>query len=86
MSLQEMPTPQHKDYKKQEHQDLHNSSVAVMFRGVQREVNTEHPLERRFHVDYSTNNHPPLLHAATDLYCCFMAISFHGESQPDPES
>ena len=64
----------HKYYKKQEHQDLHNFSVAVMLREMQREVNAGHPFERKLHIDYSTNNHPPQLHAATDLDCCFMAI------------
>ena len=73
-------------YKKQEHQDLHNSSVAVMLREMRREVNTGHPLARRFHTDYTTNNHPTQLHAANDFDCCFLWLSFHGESQPDPES
>ena len=59
----------YKYYKKQEYQDLHDSSVAVMLREMQREVNTEHPFERRL-LDYSTNNHPLQLHAATDLDCC----------------
>ena len=58
--------------KRQEHEDLHNSSVAVMLREMQREVNTGHPVERRLHIDYSTNKHPPQLHAATDLDCCFI--------------
>ena len=33
----------YKYYEKQEHQDLHNSTVAVMLREMQREVNTGHP-------------------------------------------
>ena len=32
----------------QEFQDLHNSSVDIMLREMQREVNTEHPFESRF--------------------------------------
>ena len=36
-------------------------------------VNTGHPFESRLHIDYSTNNHPPQLHAANDLDCCLMA-------------
>ena len=32
----------YKYYKKQEHQDLHDSSVAVMLGEIQREVNTGH--------------------------------------------
>ena len=35
--------------------------------------NTGHPFESKLHIDYSTNNHPPQLHAADDLDCCFMA-------------
>ena len=64
----------YKYYKSQEYQDLHNSSVAVTLREMQREVNTGDRSERRFHSDYSTNNHPPQLHAADDLDCRFMAI------------
>ena len=67
-------TAAYKYYKKQEHQDLHDSSVAVMPREMQREVSAGHTFERRLHIDCSTNNHPPQLHAATDLDCCFMAI------------
>ena len=58
----------YKYYKRQEHQDLHGSSVEVLLREMQREVNTGHPFGNRLHIDYSTNNHP--LHAD----CCFMAI------------
>ena len=60
--------------KKQEYQDLFNSSVAIMFGEMQREVNMGHPLENRLHIDYSTTNHPTQLHAANDIDCCFMAI------------
>ena len=75
MSVQEVQTLQHTNTtKKQEHQDLHDSSVAAMLRGMQREVNTGHPFERRLHIDYSTNNHPTQLHAANDVVCCFMAV------------
>ena len=45
----------YKYYKKQEYQDLYNSSVAVMLREMQREVNTGRPFESRLHVDYYTN-------------------------------
>ena len=41
---------------------------------MQREVNTEHPLERKLHTDYPTNNHRPQLHAATDLDCFSMTV------------
>ena len=74
-----------KYYIKQEHRDLHDSSVTVMLREMQREVNTGHQFERRLHIDYSTNSRPTQLHAANDIDCCFMAI-LPWESQPDPES
>ena len=47
----------YKYYKRQEHQDLHDSSVAVMQREMQRNK-TGHRFERKLHIDYSTNNHP----------------------------
>ena len=62
----------YKYYKK--YQDVYNSSVAIMLREMQREVNTGHPLENSLHIDYSTNNHPTQLHAANDIDCCFMVI------------
>ena len=40
---------------------------------MQREVNAGHPFESKFHVDYSTNNHPSH-HATDDLDCCCRAI------------
>ena len=64
----------YKRYKKQEYQDLQNSSVAVMLRETQREVNTGRPFESRLHVDYSTNDQSSQLRAADDLDCCLMAI------------
>ena len=64
----------YKYYEKQEYQDLHNSSVAIMLREMRREVNMGLPFENKLHIDYSTNNHPTQLHAADDLDCCFMAI------------
>ena len=53
----------HKYYKNQEYQDLYDSSVAVMLREMQQEVNSGHPCERKLHMDYSTNNHPTQLHS-----------------------
>ena len=64
----------YKYYKKQEHQDLHDSSVAVTLREMQREVNTGHPFERKHHIDDSTNNHPTQLHDANDIDCCFVTV------------
>ena len=63
----------YKYYKKQEYQDLHNSSVAVMLREMPREVNTVRTFESRLHIDYSTNNHSSQLRSASDLDCCFVA-------------
>ena len=60
--------------KNQECQDLYDSSVAVMLKEMQREVNTGHSLESRLHIDYPTNNDPPQFYAADGLDCCFMAI------------
>ena len=53
---------------------MYDSSVADMLREMHREVNTGHPFGSRLHIDYSTKNHPPQLHAADDHDCCFMAI------------
>ena len=68
MSLLEMPTRQHTC-----HQDLHNSSVAVMLRDMPREVNTGRTSESGRHIDYFTNNHS-FSGSASDLDCCFMAF------------
>ena len=57
----------YKYYKRQEHRDLHDSSVAIMLREMQGDVNTGHPFDRKLHIDHSTNKHPPQLHAANDL-------------------
>ena len=60
----------YKYHKNQECQDLHNSSVAIMFREMQREVNTRQPFENRLHIDYASKNRPSQLHAAADLGGC----------------
>ena len=73
--IAEMPKPQHTNAtKKQEHQDLYNSSVAILLREMQREVNVGLSFQNRLHIDNSTNNHPTQLHAASDIDCCFVAI------------
>ena len=64
----------YKYHKHQEDQDLHNSSVAIMSREMQREVNTGRPFESRHHIDYDTKNHSSQLSSASDHNCCFMAI------------
>ena len=64
----------YKYYKRQEYQDLYNSSVAVMLREMQREVNMDSPFESRLHIDYSTNNNHSQLRSTDYPDCCFMAI------------
>ena len=64
----------YKYYKKQGYQELYNSSVAVMLRGMQREVNMDRPFESRLHIDYSTNNHRSQLRSTNYPACCFMAF------------
>ena len=64
----------YKYFKKQQYQDLYNSSVAVMLREMQREVNEGRPFESRLHLDSHTHNHFSQLISASDLDCCFMAI------------
>ena len=64
----------YKYYKKQEYRDLYSSSVAVILREMQREVNTGRPFESRLDLDVYTNNHYSQLRSASDLDCCFMAV------------
>ena len=64
----------YKYYKPQECQDLHNSSVAIMLKEMQREVNSGRPFESKHNVHYSTFNHSSQLSSASDLDCCCMAI------------
>ena len=64
----------YKYYKKQEHQDLYDSSVAVLTREMQREDHTGRPFESRLHIDYYTNDQYSQIRSASDLDCCFMAI------------
>ena len=54
MSLLEMTNAAaYKYYRRQEYQDLYNSSVAIMLRDMQREVKTGRPSESRLHIDFS---------------------------------
>ena len=69
----------YKYIKKQQYQDLYNSSGAVMFREMLREVNTRRPFESRLHIDYYTNNHFSQLSSASDLACCLLAILSRGK-------
>ena len=64
----------YKCYRRQECQDLYNSSVAIMLRDMQREVKTGRPFERRLHIDYHNKKHSLHISSANDLDCCFMAI------------
>ena len=75
MSVLEMPMRQHTNFtKKQDYHDLHNSSVAVMLREMQREIFLGRRFESRLHIDYHTNNHFSQLRSAGALDCCFMAL------------
>ena len=70
---------------KQKYQDLHDSSVDVMLRVMQREANTGHPFERRLHIDYST-----IIIRLSSMQRLILIValwlSFHGQNQPDSES
>ena len=74
----------YKYYKKQEYQDLYNSSVAVMLREMQREVNTGRPFESRLDIVYYTNNHF-LSFAQQVILIVASWLFFHGENHLDPE-
>ena len=60
--------------KNQGYRDLCNSSVAVILREVQREVDGRRPFEDRLCIDYYISNHFVHTSTASDLDCCFMAI------------
>ena len=64
----------YKYHKRQENQDLHSLSVAIMLREMRREVNTGRTLESMLHIDYSTNNHFSQRSSASDLDCGYMAM------------
>ena len=64
----------YKCYKRKESKDQYNSSIAVMLREMQREVNIDRPLESRLHIGYSTNNHHTQLHSPDYPDCCFITI------------
>ena len=72
-----------KYFTRQEYQDLHGSSVAIMLRKMQREVNTGRPFESRLHIDFSSNNHSSQLSSASDLDCCFYWLFSHVENHQD---
>ena len=60
--------------RKHEYRDLYNSSVAVILRETQREVDEGSPFEDRPCIDYYNSNHFLHTSTASDLDCCFMAI------------
>ena len=74
----------YKNYNKQEYQHLHNSSVAVMLREMQRVVNMGRPCESSLHIDNNANNHFSQLGSAGDLDCASWPFS-HEENHLDPE-
>ena len=65
--------------KRQEYQDLYNSSVAIRLREKHREVNEERPLESRLQIGFGNDNHSFQIGSASDLDCCFMAILSWGK-------
>ena len=65
---------EYKYYRRQEYQDVYNSSVAIMLRDMQSEVKTGRPFESRLHIDYHNKKHSLHISSANDLDCCFMAI------------
>ena len=65
---------EYKYCKKQEYQDLCNSSVAIMLRGMQRKVNMDRPFESRLHIDHYTINHLSQLRSTDFPDCCFTVI------------
>ena len=81
MLLLEMPMRQH--YERQGYQFVYNSSIAVMLREMQREVNIGRPFETRLHIDYSTNNHHSQLAQQIILVVVSWPFS-HGENRLDP--
>ena len=64
--------------RKQEYQDLHNSSVAIMLRETQHEVNMGHPFESRLNIDDKTNIHFSQLRSVVILIVTLWLFS-HGE-------
>ena len=58
--------------RKHEYRDLYNSSVAVMLREIQREVDEGRPFEDRLYIDYYNSNHFVHISSASDLDCCFI--------------
>ena len=73
----------YQDYKRQEYQDLYNSSVAVMFREMQREINMGRPFESRLHIGNSTNHNHSQLRSADDFDgCCVASLSWRKPPGP----
>ena len=75
----------YKYYKSHEHQDRYNSSVAVMLREMQSEVNTGDPFEGRVHFDYSTNIIISLRFTQQMILIVASWLFTHGRSRSDPE-
>ena len=75
----------YKYYKRQEDQDLHNASVAIMLREMQREVNTDAHLEADFKLIILLIIILPSFAQqaiSIDASCLFS----HGQNHPNPES
>ena len=70
----------YKNFKKQQYQDLYNSSVAVMLRKMQREINEGRPFESRLHLDSYTNNYLSQLISASDHDLLLHGYSLTGKT------
>ena len=74
----------YKYFKNQKYQDWYNSSVAIMLRELQREVNEGRPFEDRLCIDFHHNNHSLYINSENDLDCSFKAIiSWKNHQNPD---
>ena len=71
-------------FRRQEHRDLYNSSVAVMLREMQREVNEGRPLKTRFALIFIIIIIPSISAQQMTLIVASWR-SYHGENHQDPE-
>ena len=74
----------YKYYKNQKCQDLYNSSVAIMLREIQREVDGG-PFEDRLCIDYNKKTFIPSMSVQQMILIVASWPFYHGESHQDPE-
>ena len=63
-----------KYFRNKKYKDLYSSSVAIMLRELQHEVNEGRPIANKLCIDYYHNNQSLHLSSENDLDCYFMAI------------